>query len=84
MKASGGPPDDLRSAGNGRTTVLHHLANNKLGRAFSPESSTSRGNFACTSQAEGTTAIMATTNANLIWKIADLLRGRISPTSSAM
>jgi hypothetical protein len=33
---------------------------------------------------EGGVAAMAQTNANLIWKIADLLRGRISPTSTAM
>jgi len=27
---------------------------------------------------------MAKTNANLIWNIADVLRGRISPISTAM
>ena len=46
---------------------------------FWPESSFGRGYFAYTSRAEGTTETVAKTNANLIWKIADLLRGPYQP-----
>jgi hypothetical protein len=36
----------------------------------------------CTSRPEGATHItMAQTNANLIWKIADLLRGTFAPVT---
>jgi hypothetical protein len=44
-----------------------------------------RGNFHLSHiQPEEISETMAQTNANLIWKIADLLRGPFSPTSTAM
>ncbi len=46
---------------------------------FLAEASAGQSNFACTSRAEGTTETVAKTNANLIWKIADLLRGPYRP-----
>jgi hypothetical protein len=40
---------------------------------------TGRGNFTCPEQPKGDLAAMAQTDANLIWKIADLLRGPYQP-----
>ena len=42
-------------------------------------SSRGRGNFHLYQRPKGTTGTMAQTTANLIWKIADLLRGPYQP-----
>src|SRR4051795_12946392 len=45
----------------------------------SPTASPGQGNFHLNQTTEESTGTMARTNANLIWKIADLLRGPYQP-----